>query len=63
MLPIVILFSRSLFIVAEKGLESEIMDSVCASSHCIPTDLMGKTVLSRRSPFKVIVLVYFRLYR
>ncbi|EJD75933.1 hypothetical protein, variant [Loa loa] len=29
------------------------MDSVCMLSHCIPTDLMGKTVLSRRSPFKV----------
>uniref|UniRef100_A0A7I4KA39 Anaphase-promoting complex subunit 4 n=1 Tax=Brugia malayi TaxID=6279 RepID=A0A7I4KA39_BRUMA len=27
------------------------MDSVL--SHCIPSDLMGKTVLSRRSPFKV----------
>uniref|UniRef100_A0A0R3RU76 Anaphase-promoting complex subunit 4 n=1 Tax=Elaeophora elaphi TaxID=1147741 RepID=A0A0R3RU76_9BILA len=29
------------------------MDSDHMSSHCIPTDLMGKTVLSRRSPFKV----------
>ncbi|CAG9540549.1 unnamed protein product [Cercopithifilaria johnstoni] len=29
------------------------MDPVYMSSHCIPTDLMGKTVLSRRSPFKV----------
>ncbi|KAL4002312.1 Anaphase-promoting complex subunit 4 WD40 domain family protein [Acanthocheilonema viteae] len=29
------------------------MHSIYMSSHCIPTDLMGTTVLSRRSPFKV----------
>ncbi|VDK80811.1 unnamed protein product [Litomosoides sigmodontis] len=29
------------------------MDSICMSNHYVSSDLMGKTVLTRRSPFKV----------
>ncbi|MCP9259118.1 putative amino acid transporter skat-1 [Dirofilaria immitis] len=37
----------------DEDVKREIMDSVCMSNRCISTDLMGKTVISRRSPFRV----------